>query len=1263
MRVATTSMLKLDGYTIEKCLHQTSRSEVYAGVRQADDRRVVLKVYARDRIDAVERSRARREHEALARCAGLGVRGPLDLDLTGEKPVLVLDYIDAQQLDIHVAHAPASPEMFVDIAAALAAVLMRVHGAHYIHRDIKPSNVLVKRTPREVHLIDFGLAHPLGRVSPTGELRAATALLDDTLPYMAPEQSGRMARGIDHRSDLYSLGATLYFLLAQRPPFLMTDPLELIHAHIARVPDAPIDVVPGLPPVLSDIVMKLLRKEPEERYQSAQALHTDLLRCREPLAGHGTFSLRVVDGAPERPLFAGKLFGRDAEVAVLRDAYERVASGATELVLLAGRPGMGKSTLPSVLREALLATHGHLASGRFDSQTRDRAYSGFVAAFQSLIDQWMTESEERVAEWTARLHASLGAIAGVLVDLAPDLRLVLGNVPAPPRLGPNETHARLHTAVERFIAACATTAHPLVLCLDDVHLADAASLELLEALLRDAHPQALLVLALYCDDHAQAERLDALAERAKARYVSVRKLSLGPLSRPGAAALLAAVLGRTPADTAWLAECAERKTGNVPLLLQSFIELMTDRGALRHEAGTGWVWDEEAVVAADVQDSAVDLIADRIDGIDADARAVLAFASCIGDTFDLEHLAKLWSRDRATLDRCVYALCDAGLIVPCRGGLRFVHEQLRDAAEALLSQEELTRIHCEIGRRCMEQTPPDAVDERLFEIADHMNRAASLLTEAERTRVIDLDVRAGRRALASGAPSAAAAYFRAGLALSRGSDWVERPAQSFELYALCADSAIQGNDFDGAASLLDELETHVASTDKWSEVAVRRVVAYAMFRHPLQAGELALASLARLGLRWSLRPRAVRVFWDILRTDLALQRVRSARDLRPARAATDRTKAALALLSVGAGSFDAMSRHLALVSMAWRVRLLVTSGYVRAPGVQLVAYSAYRFYFMRNAAHLRRYADIGMEVSRTLDDPTAHLRARYVMCAMVNPWLMSRRAAVAPLRTLAETASELGERQYHGYCVLVWSQIRALSGVPLAQAERELVAIPAPGGELLARMFGLLREGGDDPARTASAIEALAAAPPVASTPIWIPAMFVLYVLGRADAAQQLFDRTQAHVVNQILGTALAADLWLLRGLIAGALARGAPARERRARLRILRQCVRHMRQFAKEGPDFAHMAALLAAERAALRGREAEAVALYRAAARGAERQRYIPHVALAHERRADLLRGARRYTQSAEATREAMHRYRVWGAEAKVAELARRHGVSLES
>jgi predicted ATPase/signal transduction histidine kinase/tRNA A-37 threonylcarbamoyl transferase component Bud32 len=758
----------LTGYRTSRLLRSSGNSAVYEAVREADGQAVVAKVF--DLEDDDSEARVEHEFELIEALDVEGVVKTLGLERVGEQLVLLLERVPGVDLGEYSQRRAIELEPFFSIAIQITEVLGRVHARRIIHRDVKPTNILIEPDSGRVSLADFGISVLL-----ESERRRIydRVVLEGTLPYVSPEQTGRTARAVDFRSDLYSLGVTFYELLTGRRPFEFGEPLELIHAHLARTPEPPHAIKPELPDGLSRLVMKLLEKAPEHRYQTAAGLAADLRSLRELVErGHDTRSFELGREDFARALqHPHQLYGRKAERHELVDELERVVRvGHGRVLLLAGPPGVGKSSLLADFEGPVAGYGGYLAHGKFDP-THERPFAAFVEAFAMLVERILTESETRLRHWQMRLDAALGGVGRVVCELVPSLELVLGEQPAVAELEPPEARNRLHLAIARFLSAFYDDQQPLVLALDDLHWADRSSLALLRALIEGGRQGPLLILASFRDGEDRSgqplrELIDGLGEQQRLRIIRV-----APLPEDAVETLLAETLAQTGPALRSLAQIVGRKTANNPLFIRQFLTQLHDQGLLRIDAH-GWTWDEQEVEAATIPDDVLEIMAAKLAALPPGSRDLLARAACIGPRFEPGALEVVGETPQSKLAPALYELVEFGLLAAVGREFRFAHERLEQAARASLPAAERRRLHSRYGRHLLAAAGGRSsaeLDERLFEIVDQLDAGAPEdpleLALDERLELARLNLRAGRRALDTAAFEPALRYLERGVDL------------------------------------------------------------------------------------------------------------------------------------------------------------------------------------------------------------------------------------------------------------------------------------------------------------------------------------------------------------------------------------------------------------------------------------------------------------------------------------------------------------------
>jgi predicted ATPase/signal transduction histidine kinase/DNA-binding response OmpR family regulator/HPt (histidine-containing phosphotransfer) domain-containing protein/predicted Ser/Thr protein kinase len=794
------------GYTVLETLSSSERSHVIRASRESDGIEVVLKVV---QGNAIAETRFRHEAEILNLLAELDcVPRVLGVEESPGGLALVLESIGAPNLKTWMKQMEFDLGQRLRLAVELVNALLDVHGVRVIYKNLNPTNILI--TGEEgVKLVDFTIASRLSKLSPGLK---NPEVLEGDLHYISPEQTGRMNRMLDYRSDFYSLGVVLYELLTDRLPFEGEDPLVLVHAHIAREPQP----LTGIPTVLSDLILKLLEKTAEARYQTAWGIKSDLEQCFHQWERSGRierFPLASRD-VPDTFQISQKLYGREAETRALRQAFERVADGPDrggsrlELILVAGFSGIGKSALVGELHRELAARRGYFISGKFDQFQKDIPYRALVLAFNELVQHLLSESDQRLAHWKERLAQALGPNGQVVIDLVPAVELILGPQAPVPRLGPSETQNRLNSVFQEFLRVFCSAEHPLVLFLDDLQWVDAATLKLLEAVLCDVETSHLLVLGAYRDNEVDpSHRFVLCVDRMRDKHVLIHDIHLQPLQHNDINQLISDSLYAQPEKVRPLTELVLRKTGGNPFFIVQFLQTLHQEELLHFEVEQlddgsvryGWVWNVDRIEAQDITENVVELMLGKLRRLPASAQESLQLAACIGNRFDLETLGVVSGQTKGQAYASLLPVLQKGLLLPVSEltmtedtdlailEFRFLHDRVQQAAYALTSQEQLPALHLSIGRQLHRQLN-DNTDGLLFQVVDHYNIGASLMEDRpERREVAQLNLEAGQRARSSSAYHAGVQYLDHGVALLGDQCWDE---QNHELsYALYAERA------------------------------------------------------------------------------------------------------------------------------------------------------------------------------------------------------------------------------------------------------------------------------------------------------------------------------------------------------------------------------------------------------------------------------------------------------------------------------------------
>jgi len=742
------------------------------------------------------------------------------------------------------------------LATNLATALSHVHQRGLIHKDVKPENVLVDDAGH-VWLTGFGIASRLPRER---QAPAPPEIIAGTLAYMSPEQTGRMNRSMDTRSDLYSLGVTLYEMFTGALPFTAADPLEWVHCHIARQPVAPADRR-AVPEPLSAITMRLLAKNAEERYQTATGLGADLRRCLSEWQSHrriDPFPLGTNDWS-DRLLIPEKLYGRELEIEALLAAFDRVvAQGTSELVLVSGYSGVGKSSVVNELHKALVPPRGLFAAGKFDQYKRDVPYATLAQAFQILIRQILVKSETEVDHWRQALLEALGPNGQLIVNLIPEVEFVIGKQPPVAELPPQEARGRFQLVLRRFLGAFARPEHPLALFLDDLQWLDAATLELLERLTTDPDVRHVLVIGAYRDNevsssHPLMRTLAAICD-AGAR---AQEIVLAPLGLDDVEGLIADALHCGPNSAGPLALLAYEKTGGNPFFAIQFLMALVEEGLVWFDRGAAtWLWDLDRIRAKDYSSNVVDLMLGKLRRLPPHTQSALQQLACLGNVAETAILSVVFEKAEEEIHTALLEAVRTGLILRLEGSYAFLHDRIQEAAYALIPENERrAAVHLRIGKMLVADTPPGKLDEAIFEIVNQLNRASSLVTAPEeREQLAEFNLLAGTRSQASSAYGSALNYLTTGAALLTSDSWQRRRELCFALELARAHCESASGTIVEAEERLRSLSIRAVTTEERVSVACLQVDLYQGVDRSDEAVAVGLRALRHLGINLPERP-------------------------------------------------------------------------------------------------------------------------------------------------------------------------------------------------------------------------------------------------------------------------------------------------------------------------------------------------------------------------------------------------------------------------
>jgi predicted ATPase/signal transduction histidine kinase/tRNA A-37 threonylcarbamoyl transferase component Bud32 len=1280
-------------YTIQAVLYESGTTGVYRATRVVDLKPVILKVLTRKPPRTHELERLKREYEIGASSSARAVVRPLALENIDGMPTLVLEDFGGESLDhAQLLSVAMDVPRFLRLGVAITSALGDLHRHGIVHRDIKPANLLVREADPgafEVKVADLGIASAPGHEHEPNQATSAP-LIEGSLPYMSPEQTGRMNRTVDERSDLYSLGVTLYELASGQLPFTATDPVEWIHSHLAREPAPLSRVAPHVPAPLSSIVGKLLAKRPEDRYQTATGLLHDLMESLAAFARTGTiapFELGSRD-ATDTFQIPHKLYGRQEQTALLHAAFERVAeTGEAALVLVSGYSGIGKSSLVLELETPSAKSGSAFLSGKFDQVQRDVPYSTIVRAFRDHVVAVLADTDEAVARFRDRLDAALGPNADLIAQMFPEVERLLGPRPSVPGLARSEEETRFHHVFRQFLSVFTEGGKTVVLFLDDLQWADSASLRLLTRVL--AHPDTphVLTIGAYRDNEVFASHPLVLAlEELRQLGTTATNVVLQPLSVDDTAALVGDAVRADAATARPLAELVHAKTAGNPFFVIQFLTALHDEGLIAALPPGGLVWDVATIRDRGFTDNVVDLMTRKLERLAPEVLELLKLAACIGNTIDVSALSVVQD-GHADTDALLQIAVAEGMVRRRKATYQFQHDRVQQAAYALIPEARRADVHLRIGRLLFASRRDDDDGAAIFDIANHLNLGAHLMTDAgERGDLATLNLAAGRKAKASTAYGAAIRYFEAGLALLPPAAWTSQYPLAYGLHFDHAECFYLLGRFDEAEAQFDTIIAHTEATLDRAAVFCIEVDLFTSQTKLDKAVATAVRGLAELGVELHAHPTNEEMERTAARVWKRLEGYRTIDELLELPRLTDpHMRAALSILAVLFGPSHSVDPNLPFVTYANMVEISLRHGNTDASAI------GYAYFGMALGPKFGRYREgfafgkLGYDLAEKHGFHAYKSKLALIFGDCIGPWSRPLLTALEYLDVAFRTSVETGDLTFACYCCNHIVFDRLLLGESLAEVHREslrryefarkanfdascriiqdiqlyVLALRGMGADAL-REQGALHDKAFDEKNFVAEMDGYPW--PIIRCWHFIMQVSTRYFLGDLDGAMAAGQKAR-----ELIWTSMAhlqePEFWYFFGLTLAAHITKLDAKPGAAveRARILGQLREHEQKLAvwsAECPEnFEAKWALVAAEVARVEGRGEDAMSLYEQAIRAAKASGFVQNEGLGLELASDFYRARGLALVADTYLREARAAYTRWGAFGKVAELDRRH------
>ncbi|MBD2534559.1 serine/threonine-protein kinase PknK, partial [Nostoc flagelliforme FACHB-838] len=1300
-------MITLPGIAIQNKIYESDNSLVYRGIRD-DGVALIVKMLKLDYPSPQELTRYRQEYKITRSLNLEGVVKAYSQQDYQRTLVITLEDFGGESLEqwMHKRpdiFCPMPLSTFLSLAIAVCDILGRIHAANIIHKDINPGNIVFNLDTGVVKIIDFGIATQFNRTNPTFK---SPHVLEGTLAYLSPEQTGRMNRMLDYRTDFYSLGVTFYELLTGQLPFPTQDILELVHCHIAKPPIPVHKLNATIPKPISGIILKLMAKNAEERYQSAWGIKADLERCTEQFTttgqiAHIQLGLQDVSDQFQIPQ---KLYGREAEIAALLAAFERVAQTGNvgeaqrpesgienpqfqvEMMLVSGYAGIGKSALVQELYKPITANRGYFISGKFDQFRRNIPYSAIVDALQKLVQQLLGEPDEQVQQWRSRLLSALGSNGQIIIDVIPEVELIIGRQLPVPEVGATEAQNRFNRVFQQFIRVFCSQEHPLVIFLDDLQWADSATLKLIELMMLDEQTQFLFLIGAYRDNEVNpAHTLALTLERLRKQRAVLQEITLTPLTLLPLTQLVAETLHRNSDAVRSLAQVVLRKTEGNPFFVGEFLKLLYGENLLTFDAQQlSWQWNLAEIEAQDITANVVELLLRQLQKLPSATQQVLSIAACVGSEFDLETLAIACEKSPKAIFQDLLAVIQAGLIQPLSEldedllvqEYKFLHDRVQQAAYALIDESQKQVVHLQIGGNLLEKTSPEQRSDRLFEIIDHLNQGLELVTaRSERTEIARLNLMAGQKAKAATAYEAAFKYFTTGLKLLNTESWLTEYDLTLALYSEAAEAAyLQG--------CFDEMEQLVEVVLDRGKTVVDKVQAYdSRIQGYLSQGNLksalktGLEALKLLGIDLIENPSQEDIQRELESTS-ALLAQREIEDLINLPEMTEpEALAAMSILSnMGSAAFIMLPALWILITCK-TINLLINYGNAIWSSLYYACYGFVLCGVVQDIEFGYEFGKLALGLAERLNT-RGNTKTLMFSSHHILHWKVHLRKIIPMLADAYRNGAETGDFESAGYAAYSVCHYSFFAGEKLTQLEQKTATYskainqirresPSNWLAILWQTILNLLDRSENPSRLVGRVcneeealpHALALKDGTAIQMLYLHKVMLCYLFEEHHQAEQTAILARQHFEDVTAITVLPIFCFY-HSLALLSLLLNASNSEKVAWLNCVNTNQEKMQKWAEYAPmNYLHEFYLVEAEKARVSGQFFEAEEFYERAIAGAAENEYIQEEALAYELAAKhyLARGRSKIAQTY--MKEAHYCYDRWGATAKVKDLEKRY------
>ncbi|EPG74901.1 kinase domain protein [Leptospira fainei serovar Hurstbridge str. BUT 6] len=1292
----------ISGYEIKEEIHKGGNVSVYRGNKTDTSDPVIIKIHSNEYPSVQDISKFKREYEIGAGIHSFGVIRYYGIEKYKNSFAIVME--DCGAISLNKIIKDLNLDLSLKISIKIVEALGEIHKINIIHKDIKPSNIIVNLQTGSVKIIDFGIA---SRLTQENASLQSPEHLEGTLGYMSPEQTGRMNRSIDYRSDFYSLGATFYEMFTGELLFETTNSMELIHHHIAKIPIPPHERKRerNISENLSKVIIKLLAKNAEERYQSVFGIKADLEKCLAEIDGSG-----VSDGSEfvpgkfdisERFQIPQKLYGRKEELERLLNSFEKVSFGEREMILISGYSGIGKSSLVNEIHKPVLARRGYVIEGKYEQFKKDIPYSGFLNAFQSLIQQVLSAQESTIESFRKELIQVLGTNGRILSDVVPELELILGKLPPSTTLGPQEAQNIFNIAIQNFIQVFARANHPLTIFLDDLQWADSASLKLLEILETNSECKYLFVIGAYRDNEVdQLHPLFHVIEEIQKSGTSVESIALSPLDFDSLNLLISDALHCDMEKARPLAELVASKTERNPFFVNEFLKTLYQNHLLILDVTTGsWTWDLEKIRERDITNNVVELMSQKIKDLPAETGRILQLGASIGNSFDLKTISIVRQLPGIKIIEDLLVAAENGLLLPLGNSYRylttkdslnaqdsdsrftvnqsdirfkFLHDRVQQAAYDLIPESERAALHLKIGRHLLCSYSEDKIPEHLIDIVGHLNAGFHLVDdEREKSEIADLNFQAGIKAKAAVAYKSASHYFQVAMEILGESGWESQYEKTLSIYSKAIETEYLNTNFERMEELSNvavQKGRSTVATVNIFETKMRAKTAQSQYR---EAIEISSEILRTLGINIPTNANKIDVITGLIKTKFLIGS-KSISDLENLPDMKDLRKLAAMnlLMETCPAAYIGLPNLFPIIVF----NMIITSLKYGSSAVTAYAFSVYGLILISAAGDLQTGYEFGKMALRLIDkfdDVSFKNKIKMIYYTFIIHWKEHISETKESIEEVSRIAIQTGDLEYACYSAITYCNNSFLCGDSLSfilkKASQYLELSKKFKQEIAISNIRIilqfsehffqrkpLPEGFFGETFQKENLDYLIETRNFSGLSFYYFMSSVLhYLSGSFEKALENSDLSEKNI-NAAAGLAWVPEYYFYRSMILLALCESASKSKRRKFIRM----VSSIRKKIKKWSDFApmnhlHKLYLLEAERMKVIGNRSSAADLYENAIHTASKNNYGNILALSYDRAAKFYFSGKKDLIGKVYLQRAHYFYTLWGALAKVKEI----------